>query len=47
MRALLAPAYLAYALPPGSTLRQSLDEALIKVTASPEWVETEERFFGR
>ena len=46
-RGLLAPAYLAFALPPGSALRLPLDEALIKVTASPEWVGTEERFFGR
>lgn len=46
-RGLLAPAYLAFALPPGSPLRQSLDEALIEVTGSPEWVGTEERFFGR
>ena len=47
MRGLLAPAYLAFALPPGSRLRQPIDEALIKVTASPEWVSVEERFFGR
>lgn len=32
---------------PGSILRQSLEKELIKVSASPEWVETEERFFGR
>lgn len=46
-RGLLAPAYLTFAVPPGSALRQPLDEALIAVTASPEWVGMEDRFFAR
>lgn len=44
---LLAPAYLAFALTPGSALRRPLDEALIEVTSGPDWVATEERYFGR
>lgn len=46
-RTLLAPAYMAIALPPRSALRQPIDEALIRITGSPEWTQVEERFFGR
>ena len=44
---LLAPAYMAFALPKGSQLRRPLDRALIKITSSPEWVAMESRFFAR
>lgn len=41
---LLAPAYLAFAFPPGSALRKPVDEALIEITSTPEWVRLEQRF---
>jgi ABC-type amino acid transport substrate-binding protein len=44
---LLAPAYMAFALPLGSPLKKSLDRALVLVTASPEWRSVEETYFGR
>lgn len=44
---LLAPAYMAFALPPNSALKKPLDHALIKITASVGWRESEERYFGR
>jgi polar amino acid transport system substrate-binding protein len=44
---LLAPAYMAVALPPHSPLRRSIDRALIKITTGPEWRTLEERFFAR
>jgi ABC-type amino acid transport substrate-binding protein len=44
---LLAPAYMAFALPPNSTLRKPLDKALIAVTATPEWRAVEETYFGK
>ena len=44
---LLAPAYMAFALPKGSQLRRPLDRALIKITSGPEWVAMESRFFAR
>jgi ABC-type amino acid transport substrate-binding protein len=44
---LLAPAYMAFALPVGSPLRKPLDKALAIVTASPEWRTAEETYFGR
>ena len=34
---ILAPAYMAFALPHGSALKEPLDRALIEITASPEW----------
>ncbi len=43
----LEPAYMAVALPPGSTLKKPLDRALIEITASPEWRRIEESYFGR
>ena len=44
---LLAPAYMAFALPEHSPLKRSIDIALIKITNSPEWRTLEERFFVR
>ncbi len=43
----LAPAYMAFALPRGSALKQPLDRALIEITASPEWRRVEETYFGQ
>jgi ABC-type amino acid transport substrate-binding protein len=43
----LAPAYMAFALPPGSPLKKPLDRALIEITASPEWRTIEESYFER
>jgi polar amino acid transport system substrate-binding protein len=43
----LEPAYMAIALPPGSPLKKSLDEALVGITASQEWRQIEEGYFGR
>jgi polar amino acid transport system substrate-binding protein len=44
---LLAPAYMAFALPRNSALKLPLDQALTIVTASPEWRSVEETYFGR
>ena len=44
---LLAPAYMAIALPNGSALRHPLDRALVGVTSSPDWSALEARYFGR
>ena len=44
---MLAPAYMAIALPPGSPLKKPLDRALVEITASPEWRKVEESYFGR
>jgi len=44
---LLAPAYMAVALPAGSPLKKPLDRAMMKITAGPEWRSAEEHFFGR
>lgn len=46
-RDLLAPAYMAVALPANSPLKKPLDVALIRVTANPEWRMLEESYFGR
>ncbi|MGD1017304.1 MAG: transporter substrate-binding domain-containing protein [Roseiarcus sp.] len=46
-RGLLAPAYMAVALPAGSPLKKPLDRALMKITAGSEWRSAEQRFFGR
>jgi len=43
----LAPAYMAFALPHGSALKQPLDHALIEITASPEWRRIEQSYFGQ
>jgi polar amino acid transport system substrate-binding protein len=44
---LLAPAYMAFALPEHSPIKKPIDRALIKITNSPEWRTLEERFFVR
>jgi polar amino acid transport system substrate-binding protein len=46
-RGLLAPAYMAFALPQHSPLKKSLDSALIEITASVEWRSLEDSYFGR
>ena len=43
----LAPAYMAFALPRGSALKEPLDHALIEITASPEWRRIEQSYFGQ
>jgi polar amino acid transport system substrate-binding protein len=44
---LLAPAYMAVALPEHSPLKKPIDRALMKITAGAEWRSLEEHFFGR
>ncbi len=44
---LLAPAYMAIALPEHSAIKKPIDQALIRITNSPEWRTLEERFFVR
>jgi polar amino acid transport system substrate-binding protein len=44
---LLAPAYMAIALPEHSPIKKPLDRALIRITNTPEWRSLEERFFSR
>ena len=44
---LLAPAYMAIALPEHSPLKRPIDEALVNITSDPEWISLEERFFGK
>ena len=44
---LLAPAYMAIALPEHSALKKPIDRALIKITNSSEWRALEERFLVR
>ena len=44
---LLAPSYMAFALPPNSPLKKSLDRALIEITASASWRPLEPRYFGK
>lgn len=46
-RGVLAPAYMAFALPTSSALKKPLDRALAIVTESPEWRAVEETYFGR
>jgi polar amino acid transport system substrate-binding protein len=43
----LAPAYMAFALPPNSPLKKPLDRALIEITASASWRSLEPSYFGR
>lgn len=38
---------MAIALPLGSPLKKSLDEALVGITASQEWPRIEDSYFGR
>jgi polar amino acid transport system substrate-binding protein len=42
---LLAPAYMAIALPESSDLRRRIDRALIKIVNEPEWRSLEDKFF--
>ncbi len=44
---LLAPAYMAFALPPNSPLKKPLDRAMVTVTASPGWRMLEDSYFNR
>jgi len=44
---LLAPSYIAFALPPNSPLKKPLDRALIEITASASWRPLEPRYFGK
>ena len=44
---LLAPSYMAFALPPNSPLKKPLDRALIEITASASWRSLEHSYFGR
>lgn len=44
---LLAPAYMAIALPEHSPFKRPIDEALVKITSDPEWISLEDRFFGK
>jgi polar amino acid transport system substrate-binding protein len=44
---LLAPAYMAIALPEQRPLRRPIDEALVEIISDPEWISIEERFFGK
>jgi hypothetical protein len=44
---LLAPSYMAFALPSNSSLKKPLDRALIEITASASWRSVESRYFGR
>ena len=44
---LLAPAYMAIALPDHSALKKPIDRALMRITESPEWRQAEESYFTR
>jgi polar amino acid transport system substrate-binding protein len=44
---LLAPAYMAFALPKNSALKKPLDQVLATVTASAEWRSVEDTYFGK
>jgi ABC-type amino acid transport substrate-binding protein len=44
---LLAPAYMAIALPQNSPLKKPMDRALMRITGSPEWRSLEDRYFGK
>jgi polar amino acid transport system substrate-binding protein len=44
---LLAPAYMAIALPQHSPLKRPIDRALIRITTGAEWRSIEERYFAR
>jgi len=43
---LLAPAYMAFALPEKSPYKKQIDRALMKITASAEWRAVEESYFA-
>lgn len=42
---ILAPALMAFALPPRSPLKRAIDRALIKITSGADWRAVEDRFF--
>jgi polar amino acid transport system substrate-binding protein len=44
---LLAPAYMAFALPRNSALKKPLDRAMVRVTASPDWRSLDDSYFDR
>jgi polar amino acid transport system substrate-binding protein len=44
---LLAPAYMAVAIPEHSPLKRPIDRALLKITSGAEWRTLEERYFVR
>ena len=44
---LLAPAYMAFALPLNSPMKKPLDRAMVRVTASPAWQTVEANYFDR
>jgi ABC-type amino acid transport substrate-binding protein len=44
---LLAPAYMAFALPRNSPLKIQLDRAMVRVTGSPGWRSLEDSYFKR
>lgn len=44
---LLAPAYMAFALPQNSPLRKRVDCAMVMITASPGWRLLEDSYFNR
>jgi ABC-type amino acid transport substrate-binding protein len=45
-RGLLAPSYMAFALPLYSPLKKPLDRALVTITATSDWRSFEESYFG-
>ena len=45
-RGVMAPAYMAFALPMNSALKRPLDRTLTIVSASPEWRSVEDTYFG-
>jgi polar amino acid transport system substrate-binding protein len=44
---LLAPAYMAFALPPNSPFKKPLDRAMVRITGSPGWRLLEDSYFNR
>jgi ABC-type amino acid transport substrate-binding protein len=44
---LLAPAYMAVALPANSPLKKPINRALMKITSGPDWRAAELKFFGQ
>ncbi len=44
---LLAPAYMAFALPPASPLKKPLDRAMVRITASPSWRSLADSYFDQ
>src|SRR5262249_1993111 len=44
---LLAPAYMAFAMPHNSPLKKQLDRAMVRVTGSPGWRSLEDSYFNR